>query len=107
MIGAGARIGTRCRIASNAVVGERVEIGDDTIIGACASVSHCLIGSRVNIYPGVRIGTDGFGFAMDPKGFVRVPQLGRVIIEDDVEVGSNSTIDRRRSRYGDRARVDD
>jgi UDP-3-O-[3-hydroxymyristoyl] glucosamine N-acyltransferase len=94
VVGAGARIGTRCRIASNAVVGERVEIGDDTTIGACASVSHCLIGSRVNIYPGVRIGTDGFGFAMDPTGFVRVPQLGRVIIEDDVEVGSNSTIDR-------------
>jgi UDP-3-O-[3-hydroxymyristoyl] glucosamine N-acyltransferase len=94
VVGAGARIGARCRIASNAVVGERVEIGDDTTIGACASVSHCLIGSRVNIYPGVRIGTDGFGFAMDPTGFVRVPQLGRVIIEDDVEVGSNSTIDR-------------
>jgi UDP-3-O-[3-hydroxymyristoyl] glucosamine N-acyltransferase len=94
VIGAGARIGARCRIASNAVVGERVEIGDDTTIGACASVSHCLIGSRVSIYPGVRIGADGFGFAMDPTGFVRVPQLGRVIVEDDVEVGSNSTIDR-------------
>lgn len=94
VIGAGVRIGARCRIAPNAVVGERVEIGDDTTIGACASVSHCLIGSRVSIYPGVRIGADGFGFAMDPTGFVRVPQLGRVIIEDDVEVGSNSTIDR-------------
>ena len=94
VVGAGARIGARCRIASNAVIGDRVEIGDDTTIGACSSLSHCLIGSRVNIYPGVRIGTDGFGFAMDPTGFVRVPQLGRVIIEDDVEVGSNSTIDR-------------
>jgi len=94
VVGAGVRIGARCRIASNAVVGDRVEIGDDTTIGACASLSHCLIGNRVTIYPGARIGTDGFGFAMDPKGFVRVPQLGRVIIEDDVEVGSNSTIDR-------------
>ena len=94
VVGAGARIGARCRVSANAVVGDRVEIGDDTTIGACSSLSHCLIGNRVMIYPGVRIGTDGFGFAMDPKGFVRVPQLGRVIIEDDVEVGSNSTIDR-------------
>jgi UDP-3-O-[3-hydroxymyristoyl] glucosamine N-acyltransferase len=94
VIGAGARIGARCRISANAVVGDRVEIGDDTVIGTCSSLSHCLIGNRVMIYPGVRIGTEGFGFAMDPKGFVRVPQLGRVIIEDDVEVGSNSTIDR-------------
>ena len=48
VVGAGARIGARCRIASNAVIGERVEIGDDTTIGACSSLSHCLIGSRVN-----------------------------------------------------------
>ncbi|UEM05886.1 UDP-3-O-(3-hydroxymyristoyl)glucosamine N-acyltransferase [Skermanella rosea] len=94
VIGAGVRIGARCRIAPNAVIGDRVEIGDDTTIGACASLSHCLIGSRVNIYPGARIGTDGFGFAMDPAGYVRVPQLGRVIVEDDVEIGTNSTIDR-------------
>ena len=88
VVGAGVRIGVRCRIASNAVIGDRVEIGDDTTIGACSSLSHCLIGSRVNIYPGVRIGTDGFGFAMDPAGFVRVPQLGGVIVEDDVEIGA-------------------
>src|SRR4051794_9093329 len=84
VVGAGVRIGRRCRIAPNAVIADRVTIGDDTVIGACASLSHCLIGNRVSIYPGVRIGQDGFGFAMDPAGLVRVPQLGRVIVEDDV-----------------------
>lgn len=90
----GARIGRRCRIGANAVIGARVEIGDDTEVGPNASLTHCLIGSRVLIYPGVRIGQDGFGFAIDPKGHVRVPQLGRVLVEDDVEIGANSTIDR-------------
>src|SRR3954464_1393620 len=94
VVGAGVQIGRRCRIAPNAVIDDRVMIGDDTVIGACASLSHCLIGNRVSIYPGVRIGQDGFGFAMDPAGFVRVPQLGRVIVEDDVEIGANTTIDR-------------
>jgi UDP-3-O-[3-hydroxymyristoyl] glucosamine N-acyltransferase len=94
VVEAGARIGDRCRIGPNAVVGANAEIGEDTVIGACASVSHCLIGCRVTIYPGARVGQDGFGFAMDLAGHVRVPQLGRVIIEDDVEVGANVTIDR-------------
>jgi UDP-3-O-[3-hydroxymyristoyl] glucosamine N-acyltransferase len=90
----GARIGARTRVESNAVVGRNVEIGEDCEIGACASVSHALLGNRVRIYPGARVGADGFGFAMSPTGHVRVPQLGRVIIEDGVEVGCNSTIDR-------------
>lgn len=94
VIDAGARIGLRCQIEANSVIGRNVEIGDDTRVGACASLSHCIIGSRVVIYPGARIGQDGFGFAMDVTGHVRVPQLGRVIIEDDVEVGANVTIDR-------------
>ena len=94
VVEAGAEIGARCVIAANAVVGRNVRIGDDTTVGACASLSHCLVGARVTIYPGARIGQDGFGFAMDAAGHVRVPQLGRVIVEDDVEVGANVTIDR-------------
>lgn len=94
VIEAGAEIGARTRIAANAVIGRNVRVGCDGIIGACASLSHCLVGDRVMIYPGARIGQDGFGFAMDVTGHVRVPQMGRVIIEDDVEVGANSTIDR-------------
>lgn len=94
VIEAGARIGARCRIGPNAVIGRNVELGEDCVIGACASLSHCLLGSRVVVFPGARIGQDGFGFAMDAEGHLRVPQLGRVIIEDDVEVGANTTIDR-------------
>ena len=93
-VGGRVEIGARCRIGPNAVVGEGVILGDDTIVGAAASLSHCIIGARVKIYPGARIGQDGFGFAMDPSGHVRVPQLGRVIVEDDVEIGANTTIDR-------------
>ena len=81
-------------IDANTVLASGAVIGDDTWIGSGASLSHCLIGRRVKIYPGVRIGQDGFGFAMDKRGHVRVPQLGRVIIEDDVEIGANTTIDR-------------
>ena len=94
VIGAGARIGARCLIGANATIGPAVEIGDDTRIGAGASLSHCLIGARVSIYPGVRIGQEGFGVAIDPSGHVKVPQLGRVLVEDDVEIGANTTIDR-------------
>jgi UDP-3-O-[3-hydroxymyristoyl] glucosamine N-acyltransferase len=94
VVEAGAELGDRCRIEANAVIGRSVRIGADSVVGAGASLSHCLVGSRVVIYPGARIGQDGFGFAIDPKGHVRVPQLGRVIIEDDVEIGANTTIDR-------------
>lgn len=94
VIEAGARVGRRCRIEANAVIGRNVVIGDDCRIGACASVSHALLGDRVYIYTGARIGQDGFGFAMDADGHVRVPQLGRVVIEDDVEIGANVTVDR-------------
>ncbi|MFM2044334.1 MAG: putative UDP-3-O-3-hydroxymyristoyl glucosamine N-acyltransferase [Pseudomonadota bacterium] len=94
VVEAGAEIGVGCRIAPNAVIGRNVRIGTGCVIGANASLSHCILGDRVVIYPGARIGQDGFGFAMDAAGHVRVPQLGRVIIEDDVEVGANTTIDR-------------
>jgi UDP-3-O-[3-hydroxymyristoyl] glucosamine N-acyltransferase len=94
VVGKGARIGARTCIGANAVVGRNVEIGEDCQIGAGASLSHCLVGSHVRIYPGARIGQDGFGFAIDPAGHVKVPQLGRVLIGDGVEIGSNTCIDR-------------
>lgn len=94
VIGENVVIGPRGRIAALAVIGDGVEIGRDVRIGSHASLSHALIGDRVYIYPGARIGQDGFGFAITPDGFRTVPQLGRVLIEDDVEVGANSTIDR-------------
>ncbi|MDR3515398.1 MAG: UDP-3-O-(3-hydroxymyristoyl)glucosamine N-acyltransferase [Azospirillaceae bacterium] len=94
VIGPEVRIGVGCRIGANAVIERGVEIGDHTIVGSNASLAYCLIGNHVYIYPGVRIGQDGFGFAIDPGGYVRVPQIGRVIVEDHVEIGANSTVDR-------------
>lgn len=93
-IGAAVEIGARTLIGANAVIGPGCVLGDDVRVGANASLSHCIIGARVRIYPGVRIGQDGFGFAPDPTGHVKVPQLGRVIVGDDVEIGANTTIDR-------------
>ncbi|MCC6718947.1 MAG: UDP-3-O-(3-hydroxymyristoyl)glucosamine N-acyltransferase [Acetobacteraceae bacterium] len=94
VVEAGAEIGPRCRIGPLAVVGAGVVLGADCRIGAGASVSHALLGARVYLYPGSRVGQEGFGFATGPAGFVTVPQLGRVLIGDDVELGANSTIDR-------------
>ncbi len=94
VIEAGARLGARCRIGANTVIAAGVELGDDCRVGANVTLSHCLIGARVVLHPGVRIGQDGFGFAPDPEGPVKVPQLGRVIIGDDVDIGANTTIDR-------------
>lgn len=93
-VGARAEIGVRCRIGVNAVVADGVVLGDDCIVGANATVQFAVVGSRVNIYPGARIGQDGFGFAMGPQGHLKMPQLGRVVIGDDVEIGANATIDR-------------
>jgi UDP-3-O-[3-hydroxymyristoyl] glucosamine N-acyltransferase len=94
VVEAGAILGERCSIGSNAVVGRNCVLGDDVRIGVNASVQYCLIGSRVTIHAGVRIGEDGFGFAPDPAGHVKIPQLGRVKIGNGVEIGANSTIDR-------------
>jgi UDP-3-O-[3-hydroxymyristoyl] glucosamine N-acyltransferase len=87
-------IGDGCWIESCAVIGRGVQIGAKCRIGTGASVSHAILGQSVRLYPGVRVGQDGFGFAIDPKGHVKVPQLGRVLIEDHVEIGANTTIDR-------------
>jgi UDP-3-O-[3-hydroxymyristoyl] glucosamine N-acyltransferase len=94
VIAAGARLGARCRIGPNTVIGEAVELGDDCRVGANVTLTHCLIGARVVLHPGVRIGQAGFGFAPDPDGPVKIPQLGRVVIGDDVDIGANTTIDR-------------
>ena len=94
VVGARAEIGPRCRIGAAAVIGQGVVLGRDCRIGAQVSISHALIGDRVCILAGARIGQDGFGFAVTPAGMLSVPQLGRVILEDDVEIGANTTIDR-------------
>ncbi len=94
VIEVGARIGARCRIGINASIARGVVLGSDCVIGPNVTLSHCLVGNRVVIHSGVRVGQDGFGFAMGAGGHIKVPQIGRVVIEDDVEIGANSTVDR-------------
>jgi len=94
VIGPRAEIGARCRIGALAVIGDGAVVGPDCRIGPQVSVSHALLGARVCLFPGARVGQDGFGFAITGEGLLSVPQLGRVILGDDVQVGANSTIDR-------------
>ena len=80
------------------MIGPDVRVGRDCSIGANASLTHALIGDRVVIHPGARLGQDGFGFVPTRQGYVKTPQIGRVIVQDDVEIGANTTIDRGASR---------
>ncbi len=87
-------IGASTIISANSVIGDGVQIGEGCQIGACSSISHSIIGKHVILHRGVHIGQDGFGFALGRGGHVKVPQLGRVLIEDNVEIGSGTCIDR-------------
>lgn len=98
VVEAGAEVGAGCLVGPGAVVGAGVVLGEGCRIGANASLSHAILGARVYIYPGARIGQEGFGFAISDAGFQTVPQLGRVLIGDDVEIGANSTVDRGSTR---------
>lgn len=94
VVGAGAEIGSGTVIGANAVVGANVRIGRNCAIGPNVSVAHALIGDRVTLHAGCVIGQDGFGFATEPGGHRKIPQIGRVIIQDDVEIGAGTSIDR-------------
>jgi len=94
VIGPGVGIGRGTIVAPNAVVGRHCQIGRDGFIGPGVSIQYALVGNRVVIHGGARIGKDGFGFVPGPKGPERMPQIGRVVIQDDVEIGSNTTVDR-------------
>ena len=93
-IGPGAKIGAHVLIGNNVVIGRGVEIGDHCAIGPNCVITHAVIGKRVVMGPNNSIGNQGFSFVPSLEGLLRVPQLGRVIIEDDVEFGSNCTVDR-------------
>jgi UDP-3-O-[3-hydroxymyristoyl] glucosamine N-acyltransferase len=98
VVGPGAEIGSDTIVSAGAVIGPQVRIGRNCVVGAGATVTHALVGDRVVIHPGCRIGQDGFGYLPGGKGHEKVPQVGRVIIQDDVEIGANTTIDRGASR---------
>ncbi|NBW08041.1 MAG: UDP-3-O-(3-hydroxymyristoyl)glucosamine N-acyltransferase [Caulobacteraceae bacterium] len=94
VIGEGARIGRGTRIGANTVIGPGVQIGRDCVIGSNVTVGFALIGDRVKLYAGARIGEAGFGAAGSKAGAVDIPQLGRVILQDGVTIGANTCIDR-------------
>lgn len=98
VVGPRAEIGSGSVIGPHAVIGPDVRIGRDCSIGAGASIIHSFIGDRVIIHPGARLGQDGFGFALAAEGHVKIPQIGRVIVQDNVEIGANCTIDRGAAR---------
>ncbi|MDS7596911.1 UDP-3-O-(3-hydroxymyristoyl)glucosamine N-acyltransferase [Agrobacterium tumefaciens] len=94
VIGAGARIGAGTRIGPGAIIGPNVQVGRDCTIAGGASILVSLLGNNVIIHNGARIGQDGFGYAPGPRGMLKIVQIGRVIIQDHVEIGANTTIDR-------------
>jgi len=98
VVGPDAEIGTGTAVAANAVIGPGVRIGRNCSIGAQSSILHTLMGDRVIIHPGCRLGQDGFGYALGRHAHTKVPQIGRVIIQDDVEIGAGSAIDRGANR---------
>jgi UDP-3-O-[3-hydroxymyristoyl] glucosamine N-acyltransferase len=113
VIGRNVEIGAGCAIGSGTSIGDGVQVGAATRIGAQCTISHAVIGKRAFLFPGVRVGQEGFGFAtvMSATGpsHLTVPQLGRVMIEDDVEIGANTTIDRgsaHDTRIGAGTRID-
>lgn len=94
VIGKEAHIGTGTRISAGAIIGYRTYIGRNCSIGPNAVLTHSILGNEVTIHTGAAIGQDGFGYIMGPGGHKKVPQIGRVIIQDKVEIGANTTIDR-------------
>jgi UDP-3-O-[3-hydroxymyristoyl] glucosamine N-acyltransferase len=98
VIGPRAEIGTGTVINAGAVIGPDVRVGRECAIGANASITNSLIGDRVVVHPGCCIGQDGFGYVMGATGHRKVLQVGRVILQDDVEIGAGTTIDRGANR---------
>jgi UDP-3-O-[3-hydroxymyristoyl] glucosamine N-acyltransferase len=95
IVGDNVTLGDRCVIHPGAVIYDGVTIGDDTTIHANAVVrERCRIGNRCVIQPGAVIGSDGFGYAPDGGGYYPIPQIGIVVLEDDVEIGANTCVDR-------------
>lgn len=94
-VGENVKIGENVQIYPHSYVGDGVELGDDTVIKPNVSIYHgCKVGRRCIIHSGSVIGSDGFGFAPSPDGYIKIPQTGIVVIEDDVEIGANTTVDR-------------
>ena len=95
VIGAGARVGERALVGAGSIIGDGTAIGADTILHAHVTIYHdCVVGARCILHSGCVIGADGFGMAPEAGRWVKIPQVGRVVLGDDVEVGASTTIDR-------------
>lgn len=94
IIGEGAIIGPRCSIGAHVIIGPQVHLGEACHIEPFVHIQYSILGRRVTVKTGAKIGQKGFGFEMDESGPIDVPQLGRVVIEDGVEIGANTAIDR-------------
>jgi UDP-3-O-[3-hydroxymyristoyl] glucosamine N-acyltransferase len=111
-VGAGASVGPRCDLEPGAYVGKNAVLGAESSMGPNAVLHHgCQVGARCHIYAGAVVGSDGFGFAPDPRTglHVKIPQVGNVVLEDDVEIGANVTIDRAvlgETRVGQGTKID-
>jgi UDP-3-O-[3-hydroxymyristoyl] glucosamine N-acyltransferase len=109
VIGPGVEIGAGSVIGSGAVIAANVRIGRDCNVGAGSTVQFALIGNNVLIHPGCHIGQDGYGFIFGSESHLKVPQTGRVIIQNDVEIGAGTTIDRgslRDTMIGEGTKID-
>ena len=109
VVGPGASVGRGTIIGASAVIGANCQIGRDCRIGPNVTLQYALIGNRVILHPGVRVGQDGFGYSTGREGVLKMVQIGRVIIQDDVEVGANSAIDRgavRDTVIGENTKID-
>jgi UDP-3-O-[3-hydroxymyristoyl] glucosamine N-acyltransferase len=94
VVAAGASIGSGTRVGAQTTIAPGVTIGRNCNIGPQVSIQHSIIGDNVILHPGVRLGQDGFGYSSSAQGHAKIPQVGRVIIQDDVEIGANACVDR-------------
>ena len=110
VVGADAYIGEGTVIGPNSVVGPKVHVGRNSSISPNVTLLNALVGDDVYLHSGVRVGSDGFGFSMGPGGHLKIPQIGRVVIQNNVEIGANSCIDRGSNRdtiIGEGTKIDD
>jgi UDP-3-O-[3-hydroxymyristoyl] glucosamine N-acyltransferase len=110
VVESGARIGDRVVLMSGCYLGHGVAVGDESYLYPRVVVrEECVIGARCILHPGAVVGSDGFGFALDGGRYHKVPQVGNVVVGDDVEIGANTTIDRattHSTRIGEGSKID-
>ncbi len=111
VLGAGVRLGDRAIVGAGAVIGDGATVGDDSVVmPRVVLYAGTIVGARCRIHAGAVLGADGFGFATSSGSHRKMPQLGRVVVEDDVEIGANTTIDRGtlgETRIGRGTKIDD